>query len=294
MVGSLDSLPEGVAETFLNKRPGKIWLRADVKIFVAKNSKNYSSAFPVVTSSKEEDVPKNVQQNPQETTQEPEIKKPTFFVDDVNYLPFFKEVGGIENHEVKKMIGLMFDNKKDSLDEDELLTDFDRLQSEWKTKGTSRELLYITSLNNIDKYLNKAKRFGINAIYVNEGNVIFVLDENVNLNGSKKTVKLSFRGSLDGAGQLLINGMGKSFIGEKEQLFLNNLILHLTSQIFIDKSSVGLDKEARSATNATIANWNRSSSRGDLPKLDPDNGGKSYIAILVDGLMVVLVGEKSK
>lgn len=142
------------------------------------------------------------------------------------------------------------------------------------TRQRERHLLYLPQLNLSNMLLQEARKlFGITAIYIRQDEFIFVLDEkglNAQIDGRRLPV--GFGGKLDETGQLHISGMDDSFLGEPEQLFLNNLALRLTTQSFYEwGASPKRDREARGLAHGIIADWNKSG-RNSFPKLDINSG----------------------
>lgn len=298
IIESWDDLPEQVRETLSSERSGKLWLTSDGRLRTTDAKTNLLSAFHVFTSSKIEETKEQEQPIKIEKFEEPQTERPrTVDVDEVVLLPFLGEIGKVTETQVKSLISLVFQKGQDQLDEDNLLNEFERLNTIWEEKDSiDRERLYHSKLNRFDKYLTQGKSFGIDAIYTKGEDVVFVLDKNVALGEFlDKNMQIGLQGKLDEGGQLLIEGMDNSFIGEKEHLFLNNLALHSASQPLLYGSGIPKksDKEIIRETNEIASFWNRSL-RGSLPKIDR-NTDNPYIVISIEGSSeAVMVGERSR
>lgn len=285
MVSGLDIIP-AIRETFLNKRSGKIWLNEDGRLRLTDTKTQLMTAFPVFTSSYVEDeiiiAEKPPEENEGQGTQGRSVEIKNKFL-----MSFFGEVGEVESNDVGYLISQMFQASISSLNEDDLLNEYEKLANEWKRKGFSGELLYLSYLNLSDKHIAKAKSFGIEAFYIKGQDVVFILEGRD---------RIGLQGRLDKEGQLLLMGMDESFIGEKEHLFLNNLALHLATQPLLYQSGIPekSDKEIISETRKIAASWNRSSNRGSLPKIDVQGDSPCLAIRIPSRTEPVLVAEKLK
>lgn len=295
MVGSLDSLPEAVRDTFLNRIPGKIWLKQDGKLFVAKTSKNYSSisAFPVYTSSMEESVVKAPEQIHKSEVVD---QKKSIKIAEVELVPFFGEIGKVDSRETRQVVLDLFEEDRLFLNEEVLSIEFGNLEKEWRMKGKDRELLYINELNMGDKFAGEAKLASIEAVYINGNTVMIILNKNGILEDSR-SVRLGIKGRIDESGLLQIEGMDHTFLGEKEHLFLNNLALHFATQPLFGVSGIpdSTDKDVIIKMNGVAASWKDNPLRriNNLPRIER-NGGKPYVAVRVsDCKEPVLMCERS-
>lgn len=298
-VSGLDSLPIGTREVFLNKRAGKLWLAEDGKLRVTDTNTLLLSAFPIYTSSKlPDEVIAGQQEKPKkEETEKPEAK--AMVVSETSNVPFFEEIGRPEDIDVKDIIDLMFKEQAD-LDEDALLNDFEHLAEEWKARNESlegRDLLFVPYLNRSDNELSRAYRYGVEGIYIKGEETTLILNRNVAVGSSdNRTLSLGLRGKIDNSGMFTIDGMDEFFVGEKEHVFLNNLVLYLALQPLFNESGIPeeTDKNMIRATNDAVSSWNRSTFRGSLPKIDR-NADRLNLPIRIAGYKEpVLVGEKLK
>lgn len=244
-----ENLPPEVREILLNKVPGKLDLtrRGEIRILPETSS---------------------LVSKPEEACLKPEeIDDKTVESREILILPFLGEVGLIKE---EKTESLLQGSNGIFTDEDGLLEDFTRLATIWRdTRGRERHLLYLSQLNPSSSPLQEARKlFGICTVYIRQNGFVFVLDEkrlNVQVDGRKLPV--GFEGRLDETGQLHISGMDKSFLGEPEQLLLNNLALCLATQSFYAWGDQKRDPEVRRSAHGIIADWNRFQ-RNSLPKID--------------------------
>ena len=298
IVDGSDKLSSPVRNIFLNKQPGKLWLTKDGKLRVTDANTLLLSAFPIYTSSKLPDEIITVQQ---ERPKKEEPKKPeakVMVVSETSNVPVFGEIGRPEDKDVKDIIAFMFGEQTD-LDEEKLLDEFGKLSDGWRMADPdrNRNLLYIARLNASDDKLNQASEHGIEAVYIKGEEAVLIVKKDLAVaNAYDKTFPIGLNGKIDGSGQFIIEGMDKSFVGEREHLFLNNLVLHLALQPLLYKSGIPdeTDKNTIRATNDAVSSWNRSPLRGLLPKIDR-KAEKLNLAIRIAGYSnPVLVGERSR
>lgn len=156
--------------------------------------------------------------------------------------------------------------------------------------------MYIARLNASDDKLNQASEHGIEAVYIKgEETVLIVKKDLAVANAYDKTIPIGLNGRIDESGQFIIEGVDESFVGEKEHLFLNNLVLYLALQPLLNESGIPeeTDKNIIRATNDAASSWNRSLLRGTLPKIDR-KADSLNLAIRIAGYQEpVLVGEKT-
>ncbi len=299
IVSGLDALPVPVREIFLSKLPGKLWLTRDGKLRSTDSRTMLLSAFPIFTSLKEDSKTiEQEQQNPKkEEPKKPEAKN--LAVDKTDNIPFFGEIGKIKETDVKMLLDCMIKERID-LDDGYLLDEFEQLTIAWKQRDESfrdRNLIYIPRLNVSDKRLSKAQRCGIEGVYIKGEEATLILSKDFAFGtASNKAVPLGLHGKVNELGYLLADGMDQSFVGEREHLFLNNLVLHLALQPLLYKSGIPEeeDKELIREINKVTSSWNRSTLRGLLPKIDRKTKILN-LALRIDGYKEpVLVGEKLK
>lgn len=301
-VSRLGSLPIDIRDVFLNRRPGKLWLRLngqDSKLRFTDKRTMLLSAFPIYASSKEnpEIIISEVSAFKKEEPKKPEAK--TMIVSETSNVPFFGEIGiPKESADAKNIISCLFEKRQSSLDEEKLLDEFEKLSDRWRVvdPNINRNLSYIARLNASDHKLIEASEHGIEAVYIKGEEAVLIIRKDLAVaSASDKTIPIGLNGKIDESGQLIIEGMDKSFVGEKEHLFLNNLVLYLLLQPLLYKSGIPEeeDKELIREINKAVSLWNRSPSRGLLPKIDR-NADIRNIAVRIAGYSnPVLVGEKS-
>ena len=298
IVSGLDALPVSVREIFLSSLPGKLWLTKDGKLRSTDKRTMLLSAFPIFTSSKEdpEIITSKVSIPKKEEAKKPEAK--AMVVGKTSNVPFFGEIGiPTEDADAKSIICLF--EKQQSLDEEKLLDEFGKLSDGWRMADPdrNRNLLYIARLNASDDKLNEASEHGIEAVYIKGEEAVLIIRKDLAVaNVSNKTIPIGLNGKIDKFGQFIIEGMDNSFVGEKEHLFLNNLVLHLALQPLLYKSGIPEeeDRELIREINKVTSSWNRSTLRGLLPKIDR-KAEILNLALRIYGYKeAVLVGEKLK
>lgn len=267
------NLPQEVREILLNETPGSLALTRQGKLRVLSES-------AILTP------------QPEEAYASPsviEVANKAPEIEEVLILPFWGEIGLMAQKETKTFIS----GSQIPFSEDNLLGDFARLATVWKdTRRRERHLFYFGDLNPQYKSLEEARKlFGITAIYIRQDEFIFILDEKwLNAQIDSRRLPVGFGGKLDETGQLHIAGMDKAFLGEPNQLVLNNLALSLTTQTFYDwGADLKRDREAMKLVHGFIGDWNRSQ-RNSLPKIDLPFGNTNQNGLCLP----VTVSDKEK
>lgn len=275
-LNNLINLPPHLHDILLNQQPGQLWLTAEGKISSTKKG-----GFPIFTSSAVPEIieeQKSIQQESEE--KQPEVN----LLSEQIALPFFG-TANILRGEIQNLVDLMFQKAGLELDVDKLYDQYDLFSQKWRTNTFDRNLLYLRFLNSTDHYMNLAQKIGIEAVLIKDGNFYFISGDN----GDFKTII----GKLDKQGQLHIQDTNPSFIGEPQQLFLNNLALHLVTQPLHESGMVSsYERGVRSDINALAKSWNQVG-RGALPKVGFSPDHPFITATLADG-KVVLLGEVSR
>jgi len=294
-VGQSDGLPQRAKDIFLNKQSERIWITPDGRLRFTDQETKLENAFSIYLSYKGKEKEELFEKDQLAETKVEKVQeeKNKIQAQKILSMPFLKEVALVENNEIGNLILRIFEKNK-APNENNLLDEYTKLVNKWNPKN-SKEFLYLCNLNLSDRHFREAKEMGIEALYLKGDKAVFVLGkEFVLADFEDKTFQIGLTGALGKNGELVIEGMENRFIGSKEHLFLNNLVLHGHVQTFLNTTGIlsDFDKNVIQALNRTTAGWNRSSSRGLLPKIEriTDN---PYIVVRIEGYKEpVLVGEK--
>lgn len=290
-------------QILLNQTPGMLWLTPDGKLHPRDGNTTLQKGFLIYTSSAELQQIDSQSSKPEinvsrrgAQTETPEPRQVT--ENERLNMPFTGEVCIVVDEQTRELVDFIFSRSNTSLDIDKLFDDFDQLSSKWKQSTYNRTIIYPLQLNLDDEYMKEAAKLGIDAVYINDNKLFFVLERRVAQAQSQgEALKTAIAATLDKQGQLHTLGMDESFIGTPEQLLLNNLALHLiTKPLYMSgmtQQAYGNDKEAVKAINTAVASWNRSPSIGSFPKIGVEQN--NCIAVSVPGIkMTVLLGEAGK
>lgn len=204
-------------------------------------------------------------------------------------IPVFGEVGILSEGKVSEAIEERFG--QNGLNDDELISAFERETLAWRAhNGIEREVLLPAIGNPYNPLVRQAVKFGISATYVKGDQVIFIMNPEQNHNG-----QIALRGRINKAGEVILEGMPPSFVGESAHFFLSVLACHCATtgaDVSLDQVR---DPSFRIATQA-VSSWNRNPSvRADgLSKLEiPKPGEKGIVAVQGDKEEPFLLKEKA-
>jgi len=277
--------PPAIHSVALDEQPGRLWLTTDGKIHPRQRDEILSRGFLIHISTAKTAVAIEKSQ-PVIKIKQPDIEEPIPTIpSQKDFLPFLGEIRLIRNYCAAEFTTSLFSKANIPLNLDDEYERFERLSETLKLFPLKRTFLYLEQFNPKDPYMKNAYKLGFEAVYLDPKQIRFILKGD--------SPNLSLGGSLDTEGQLRLLDTPDSFIGEPEQLFLNNLGLHLATQpLYKDGVISNYDKTVATGANILAASWNRAVNRR-LPKIGLTKTNPFIVAQIDRTSEPILLGQIS-